>query len=176
VFPGRLFSARAIHNVNGEYLDFQLSWRERQISHRFLDKWKWSALEMLKHRKESMASYMNQIPHGNFGVETRRVVRQEKFNKYAKIPVVRFFLATYFIIKDDAFIRPHKPDPNKPMFYRRGIWRVHNCGQRKDGTFYTSGNAVLWIFEDGKEVFDSSQSDLPYTEIRVKLDEKKRSL
>lgn len=131
---------------------------------------------MLIHRRESMASYMNQIPHGNFGVETRRVVREEKFNKYAKIPAIRFVLAVYFILKDDAFIRPHKPDPNKPMFYRRGLWKVHNCGQRKDGTFYTSGNAALIIIEDGNEVLNSSESDLPYSEINAKFNEVKRAL
>lgn len=123
-----------------------------------------------------MASYMNQIPHGNFGVETRRVVREEKFNKYAKIPAIRFVLAVYFILKDDAFIRPHKPDPNKPMFYRRGLWKVHNCGQRKDGTFYTSGNTALIIIEDGNEVLNSSESDLPYSEINAKFNEVKRAL
>jgi hypothetical protein len=131
---------------------------------------------MLKHDTESMDSYIWRIPHGNFGVETRRVVREERYNKYAKVPVIRFLFALYFIAKDDAFIRPHKPDPNKPMFYRRGLWKVHNCGQRKDGTFYTSGNAALIIYEDGKETFDSSQIDLPFEEIKGKSDGINREL
>jgi hypothetical protein len=131
---------------------------------------------MLKHYKESMHNYVWRLPHGNFGVETRRVVREERFNKYAKIPVVRTILALFFITKDDAFLRPLKPDPKKPMYYRRGLWKVHNCGQRKDGTFYTSGNAVIMILEKGKEVFNSSKSDLPYDEIKGKWDEVNRKL
>lgn len=131
---------------------------------------------MLKHYKESMDNYVWRMPHRHFNVETRRVVREERFNKYAQIPIARFILALYFIIKDDAFLRPLKPDANKPMFYRRGLWRVHNCGQRKDGTYYTSGNAVITIHEEGKETFDSSQSDLPYEEIKGKWDEMNRRL
>ena len=131
---------------------------------------------MLKHYKESMDNYVWRIPHNHFKVETRRVVREERFNKYAEIPIARFILAIYFIIKDDAFLRPNKPDPKKPMFYRRGLWKVHNCGQRKDGTYYTSGNAVITIFEEGKETFDSSKSDLPYEEIKGKWDEMNRKL
>lgn len=123
---------------------------------------------MLNHYRESMDNYLWRIPHGGFNIETRRVVREERFDKYARIPLIRFFLAVYFIMKDDAFIRPNKPNPKKPMFYRRGLWRVHNCGQRKDGTFYTSGNATLVLIEDGKEVFNSAQSDLPYSEIMSK--------
>jgi hypothetical protein len=131
---------------------------------------------MKKHRKESMQNYLWYLPHGEFGVETRRIVREERFNKIAEMPVARFILALYFIAKDDAFLRPNKPDPNKPMFYRRGLWKVHNCGQRKDGTYYTSGNAVITIFEEGKETFDSSKSDLPYEEIKGKWDEMNRRL
>lgn len=131
---------------------------------------------MLKHRQESMQNYLQQIPHGKFSIETRRIVREERFDRYASIPVARFLLALYFIAKDHAFIRPHKPDPTKPMFYRRGLWKVHNCGQRKDGTFYTSGNAALIIFEDGKETFDSSKSFLSYSEIKAKHDEVSRRL
>jgi hypothetical protein len=123
-----------------------------------------------------MSSYIQQIPHWDFRVETRRIVREEHFNKYAKVPVLRFLLGLYFIVKDDAFIRPKKPDLTKPMFYRRGLWKVHNCGQRKDGTFYTSGNAALIIMEDGNEVFNSSESDLPYSEINAKFNEVKRAL
>lgn len=131
---------------------------------------------MLKEQNKSMKSYLLHFHRGDFRVETRRVVREERFNKYAEIPIARFILALYFIIKDDAFLRPNKPDPNKPMFYRRGLWRVHNCGQRKDGTFYTSGNAGIMIFEEGKEIFDSSKSDLPYEEIKGKWDEMNRKL
>ena len=123
-----------------------------------------------------MSRYMWRIPHGDFNVETHRIVREEQFNKYAKIPMLRFVLALYFIAKDEAFIRPRKPDPTKPMFYRRGIWKVHNCGQRKDGTFYTSGNAALVLFEDGKETFDSTKSNLSYDEIKAKYDEVGRRL
>ena len=131
---------------------------------------------MKKFQKESMQSYLRHLHHGELRVETRRIVREERFNKYAKIPVVRFILAIYFIIKDDAFLRPLKPDPAKPMFYRRGIWKVHNCGQRKDGTYYTSGNATIIIIEEGKETFDSSKSDLPYSEIKAKWDDMNRRL
>lgn len=131
---------------------------------------------MLKEYKSSMKLYLWHLPHGELRVETRRIVREERFNKYAKIPVVRFILATYFIIKDDAFLRPLKPDPAKPMFYRRGLWKVHNCGQRKDGTYYTSGNAAIIIIEEGKETFDSSKSDLPYSEIKAKWDDMNRRL
>ena len=131
---------------------------------------------MLKHYKESMDNYVWRIPHDNFKVETRRIVREERFNKWARIPVARTILALFFITKDDAFLRPLKPDPNKPMYYRRGVWKVHNCGQRKDGTFYTSGNAGIMIFEEGKEIFDSSKSDLPYEEIKGKWDEMNRKL
>lgn len=123
---------------------------------------------MLSHHKESMPRYLWHIPHGDFRVETRGVVREERFDKLANIPIARFFLAVYFILKDDAYIRPRKPDPTKPMFYRHFIWKVHNCGQRKDGTLYTAGNAALVIFEDGKEIFDSSKSNLSYEEIRNK--------
>ncbi len=131
---------------------------------------------MLKHYKESMDNYVWKLPHSTFRVETRRIVREDKFDKCAKIPVARFILAIYFIIKDDAFLRPHKPDPSKPMFYRRGLWKVHNCGQRKDGTYYTSGNEAIIITEEGKETFDSSKSDLPYSEIKAKWDDVNRRL
>lgn len=124
---------------------------------------------MLNHYKESMHDYMWRIPHGEFRVETRQVVREERFDKYAKIPVVRFFLALYFIAKDDAFIRPHKPDPSKPMFYRRYLWRVHNCGQRKDGTFYTSGNAAMIVFEDSKVIYDSTVDKIPFNELKSRF-------
>ena len=123
-----------------------------------------------------MASYLRRFPHSDYSIETRRIVRKENIDYCAKIPVIRLVLAIYFIIKDDAFLRPLKPDRTKPMFYRRGLWKVHNCGQRKDGTFYTSGNAAIMIFEEGKEVFDSSQSDLPYEEIKGKWDEMNRRL
>lgn len=131
---------------------------------------------MLSEHNKSMKRYLLQFHRGNFRVETRRVVREERFNKYAEIPVARFILAIYFIIKDDAFLRPLKPDATKPMFYRRGLWKVHNCGQRKDGTYYTSGNAAIMIFEEGKETFDSSKSDLPYEEIKGKWEEMNRRL
>lgn len=129
---------------------------------------------MLKKRYYSMANYLHRFPHGDYSIETRRIVRKENIDYCAKIPVIRLVMAIYFIIKDDAFLRPLKPNPNKPMFYRRGLWKVHNCGQRKDGTYYTSGNAAIVIFEDGKEIFDSSQSDLPYEEIKGKWDEMNR--
>lgn len=131
---------------------------------------------MLSYYKESMDNYLWKIPHGHFNIETRQVVRESRFNKIAGLSILRFFLALYFIVKDDAFIRPHKPDPNKPMFYRRGLWKVHNCGQRKDGTFFTSGNAEITIAEEGKETFDSSTSDLPYSEIKGKWDDINRRL
>jgi hypothetical protein len=131
---------------------------------------------MLKHYKESMDNYVWKMPHSTFKVETRLKVREERFNKYARIPAARMVLAIYFIIKDDAFLRPHKPDPSKPMFYRRGLWKVHNCGQRKDGTYYTSGNAAIIITEEGKETFDSSKSDLPYSQIKAKWDDMNRRL
>ena len=131
---------------------------------------------MLKKRYYSMASYLHRFPHSDYSIETRRIVRKENIDYCARIPVIRLVLAIYFIIKDDAFLRPLKPDRTKPMFYRRGLWKVHNCGQRKDGTFYTSGNAAIMIFEEGKEVFDSSQSDLPYEEIKGKWDEMNRRL
>lgn len=124
---------------------------------------------MLSHFKESMHDYLWHIPHGNFGVETRPIVREERFNKFAKIPVVRFLLAIYFIAKDEAFIRPSKPDASKPMFYRRYLWRVHNCGQRKDGTFYTSGNATLIVFEGSKELYDSSVDEIPFHELKSRF-------
>jgi hypothetical protein len=124
---------------------------------------------MLSYYRESMATYVHHIPHGEFGVEARPVVREERFDKCAKIPVVRFFLALYFIAKDDAFIRPHKPDPSKPMFYRRYIWRVHNCGQRKDGTFYTSGNAAMIVFEDSKVIYDSTIDNIPFHELKSRF-------
>lgn len=116
-----------------------------------------------------MSEYIRTLPRGNFSVETRPVVRKEELNKYAKVPVLRFFLALYFIAKDDAFLRPHKPDPNKSMFYRRGLWRIHNCGQRKDGTFYTSGNAALFIYENSKEIYDSTTSDIPFSELKERF-------
>lgn len=131
---------------------------------------------MLSEHNKSIKRYLLQFHRGDFRVETRRVVREERFNKYAEIPVARFILAIYFIIKDDAFLRPLKPDATKPMFYRRGLWKVHNCGQRKDGTYYTSGNAAIMIFEEGKETFDSSKSDLPYEEIKGKWEEMNRRL
>lgn len=123
---------------------------------------------MLKHRKESMKSYLPQIRHGEFSIETRPIVREDRFNKFAKIPVARTLLAIYFIVKDDAFLRPQKPDSTKPMFYRRGIWRVHNCGQRKDGTFLTSGNAAVIVYGNGKEIYDSTTGDLTYSELKAK--------
>lgn len=124
---------------------------------------------MLKERKVSMARYLLTIPHGNFSIETRPLVRKKTFNKYAKIPFLRFFLALYFILKDEAFIRPLKPNLDKPKFYRRGLWKVHNCGQRKDGTFYTSGNAALFIYEGSKEIYDSTQSDIPFSELKERF-------
>lgn len=123
---------------------------------------------MLSHHKESMANYLWQISRGEFSVETRPKVRQERFNKYARIPLARTLLAIYFIAKDDAFLRPQKPDPTKPVFYRRGIWRVHNCGQRKDGTFLTSGNAAVIVYSDGQEIYDSTTGDLTYSELKAK--------
>lgn len=115
-----------------------------------------------------MENYLWQISPGEFGVETRPRVRQKRFHKFAKFPVARTLLAIYLIAKDDAFLRPQKPDPTKPMFYRRGIWRVHNCGQRKDGTFLTSGNAAVIVYSDGKEIYDSTTGDLTYSELKAK--------
>jgi hypothetical protein len=115
-----------------------------------------------------MESYLWRIPRGDFSVETRPLVRQARFYKVAKIPVFRTLLAIYFIVKDDAFLRPTKPDPSKPMYYRRGIWRVHNCGQRKDGTFLTSGNAAILVHENGKEIYDSTTGDLTYSDLKAK--------
>ena len=131
---------------------------------------------MLKRRYYSMASYLHRFPHGQFSIETRRIAREDKFDDLAVIPVIRFFFALALITRDDAFLRPHKPDPSKPMFYRRGLWKVHNCGQRKDGTYYTSGNAAIIIIEEGKETFDSSKSELPYSEIKAKWDDMNRRL
>ena len=124
---------------------------------------------MLKHFSESMDNYLWRLPHGSFRVETRRAVREERFNKYARIPLVRFFLALYFIAKDDAYIRPNKPDPNKPIFYRRGLWKVHNCGQRKDGTFLTSGNAAVIVYGNSKEIYNSTDGDLTYSELKSRF-------
>jgi hypothetical protein len=115
-----------------------------------------------------MENYLWRIPRGGFNVETRPIVRQARFHKIANIPVARTILALYFIVKDDAFLRPQKPDPTKPMFYRRGIWRVHNCGQRKDGTFLTSGNAAIFVYENGKEIYDSTTGDLAYSELKAR--------
>lgn len=115
-----------------------------------------------------MENYLWRIPRGEFNVETRPIVRQARFHKFAKIPVARTFLAIYFIAKDYAFLRPQKPDSTKPMFYRRGIWRVHNCGQRKDGTFLTSGNAAIIVYENGKEIYDSTKGDLAYSEVKAR--------
>ncbi len=131
---------------------------------------------MLKHHTESIASYLWSLAPDDFRVETRPNVRRDELNKYAKIPFLRFFLAVNFILKDDAFIRPYKPDTSKSMFYRKGLWKVHNCGQRKDGTFYTSGNATLILLENGKEPFDSSQSDLPYSGIKSRFEAAKKTL
>jgi hypothetical protein len=114
-----------------------------------------------------MENYLWRIPRGEFNVETRPIVRQEHFHNIAKIPVARTILALYFIAKDDAFLRPQKPDLTKPMFYRRGIWRVHNCGQRKDGTFLTSGNAAIFVYENGEEIYDSTTGDLTYSELKA---------
>ena len=124
---------------------------------------------MLKHSESSMDEYLWRFPHGEFSVETRPVVREIKFDKYAKVPIMRYLLAIYFIAKDDAYLRPHKPDPLKPMFYRRFIWKVHNCGQRKDGTFYTAGNAALFIFEDSKVAYDSTVDKVPFNELKSRF-------
>jgi hypothetical protein len=123
---------------------------------------------MLNHYKESMDNYVWRLHHGDFRVEARPIVREERFNKYAKIPIARTILAIYFIAKDDAFLRPNKPDPEKPMFYRRRLWRVHNCGQRKDGTFYTSGNMVQVVYENGKEVVNTSTDKVTREELKAK--------
>jgi hypothetical protein len=131
---------------------------------------------MLKRRYYSMASYLHRFPHGQYSIETRRIARKDVFDDLAVIPVIRFFIALALIARDDAFLRPHKPDPSKPMFYRRGLWKVHNCGQRKDGTYYTSGNSAIIITEEGKETFDSSKSDLPFSEIKAKWDDMNRRL
>jgi hypothetical protein len=131
---------------------------------------------MLMHRYYSMDSYLHRFPHGKFSIETRRIAREDKYDQLATFPIIRFFVALALIARDDAFLRPHKPDPLRPMFYRRGLWKVHNCGQRKDGTYYTSGNATIIIIEEGKETFDSSKSDLPYSEIKAKWDDMNRRL
>ena len=123
---------------------------------------------MLIHHRESMKNYLWHLPHGDFRVETRPIVREDRFNKYAKIPIARTILALYFIAKDDAFLRPNKPDPTKPMFYRKRLWRVHNCGQRKDGTFYTSGNMVQVVYENGKEVVNTSTDKVTREELKAK--------
>ena len=123
---------------------------------------------MLEHHKESMSNYLWLLHRGGFGVETRPIVREKRFDKFARIPVLRFLLALYFILKDDAFLRPNKPDPSKPMFYRRHLWRVHNCGQRKDGTFYTSGNAVQIVYENGVEVVNTSRDKVTREELKAK--------
>jgi hypothetical protein len=124
---------------------------------------------MLKNSDGAMDDYLWHFPHGNFSVETRSIVRESRFDRYAKVPVVRTLLAIYFIAKDDAYLRPRKPDPLKPMFYRRFIWRVHNCGQRKDGTFYTAGNAALFIFEDSKVIYDSTKDKVPFKELKSRF-------
>lgn len=123
---------------------------------------------MLSDYKESMESYLWQMHRGDFHVETRPIVREVRFNKYAKIPLARTVLALYFIARDDAFLRPHKPDPAKPMFYRRYLWRVHNCGQRKDGTFYTSGNTIQVVYENGVEVVNTSRDKVTREELKAK--------
>ena len=123
---------------------------------------------MLIHHRESMKNYLWHLPHGDFRVETRPIVREDRFNKYAKIPIARTILALYFIAKDDAFLRPNKPDPTKPMFYRKRLWRVHNCGQRKDGTFYTSGNMVQIVYENGVEVVNTSRDKVTRAELKAK--------
>jgi hypothetical protein len=123
---------------------------------------------MLRYPIDTFSSYLYRIPHGEFQVETRPIVREERFDKYAKIPIARTILAFYFVAKDDAFLRPHKPDPAKPMFYRRYLWRVHNCGQRKDGTFYTSGNAVQIVYENGVEVVNTSRDKVTREELKAK--------
>lgn len=105
---------------------------------------------------------------GDLHVETRPRVREERFNKFARIPVVRRILALYFIAKDDAFLRPLKPDLSKPMFYRKNLWKVHNCGQRKDGTFYTSGNAIQIVYVNGVEVVNTSRDKVTREELKAK--------
>lgn len=124
---------------------------------------------MLSHYKDSMESYVWRIPHGSFSVETRKVVRNVNLRKYAKIPVLRFLIAIFFILKDDAYIRPRKPDPNKPMFYRYFIWKVHNCGRRKDGTMYTSGAAALMIFYNSELIYNSNTDDVPFHELKSRF-------
>jgi hypothetical protein len=124
---------------------------------------------MLKKYVRTFQDYLWALPHGEFSVETRPVVREERFKKFARIPVIRFFIALFFIIKDDAYIRPHKPDPNKPMFYRYYLWKVHNCGRRKDGTMYTSGAAALIIYEDDKEIYNSNVDKVPYNQLKKRF-------
>ena len=123
---------------------------------------------MLRYPIDAFSSYFYRIPHGEYRVETRPIVREVRFDKFVKIPVVRTVLALYFIAKDDAFLRPHKPDPTKPLFYRKYLWRVHNCGQRKDGTFYTSGNAIQIVYENGVEVVNTSRDKVTREELKAK--------
>jgi hypothetical protein len=123
---------------------------------------------MLSHHKESMRNYLWHLPHGDFRIETRPRVRDARLNKFAKIPVARTVIALFFIARDDAFLRPIKPDSAKPMFYRKGLWKVHNCGQRKDGTFYTSGNAIQIVYENGVEVVNTSRDKVTREELKAK--------
>lgn len=115
-----------------------------------------------------MHNYLWQMQRGDFRVETRPKVRADRFNKFAKIPIARRLFALYFIATDEAFLRPIKPDPTKPMFYRKNLWKVHNCSQRKDGTFYTSGNAIQIVYENGVEVIDTSQDKVTREELKEK--------
>ena len=124
---------------------------------------------MLNKYVDSMPSYLQHLPHGNYQVETRPIVREARFTKFVNIPILRFFLAAYFIYKDDAYLRPHKPDSSRPMFYRLGFWKVHNCGRRKDGTFLTSGGAVMWIFKDSEVVYDSTVDNIPFAELKERF-------
>jgi hypothetical protein len=123
---------------------------------------------MLRYPIDTFSSYLYRIPHGEFQVENRPIVCEKRFDKYAKIPIARTILALYFIAKDDAFLRPHKPNPAKPMFYRRYLWRVHNCGKRKDGTFYTSGSAIQIVYENGVEVVNTSRDKVTREELKAK--------
>ena len=131
--------------------------------------WK-GALFMLNRRYYSLDSYLYDFPHGEYSIETRRLAKEEKFDRIVRFPIVRFFVAVYFIAHGDSYLRPDKPDPTKPIFYRYGLWKVHNCGRRTDGTYFSSGGAEMIIVEEDGTTLRASHGDLPHAEMKAKWD------
>ena len=105
-----------------------------------------------------------------YSIETRRLAKEEKFDRIVRFPIVRFFVAVYFIAHGDSYLRPDKPDPTKPIFYRYGLWKVHNCGRRTDGTYFSLGGAEMIIVEEDGTTLRASHGDLPYSEMKAKWD------